>query len=91
MKSQVEELPRDINGRVFKVLITVEDTVICLIILSHVRELASPRINSSCTQISTSFLTVDCSEHFRNWTTRINEIMEEQALVLRSAKKYKTH
>ena len=28
VKSQVEELPRNLNGRFFRVLITVEDTVI---------------------------------------------------------------
>lgn len=58
VKSQVEELPRNINGRVFKVLIAVEDTVRLLFILTNVRELASKKINSSCTQISVSFC--DC-------------------------------
>jgi len=58
VKSQVEELPRNINGRVFKVLIAVEDTVRLLFILANVRELASKKINSSCTQISVSFC--DC-------------------------------
>jgi len=55
VKSQVEELPRNVNGRVFKVLITVEDTARLLFILANVRELASKKINSSCTQISVSF------------------------------------
>jgi signal transduction histidine kinase len=55
VKSQVEELSKNINGRVFKVLITVEDTVRLLFILADVGELASKKINSSCMKISVSF------------------------------------
>ena len=34
VKSQVEELPRNLSGRLFKVIITVEDTVNIVVVIS---------------------------------------------------------
>jgi hypothetical protein len=48
VKSQVEELPRNLNGRLFKILVTVDDTVFTSVYVANFRELASHKTSLSC-------------------------------------------
>jgi signal transduction histidine kinase len=51
VKSEVEELSPNADGRVFNVIITVEDTVTPILAIINIRELALPRINLNCLSV----------------------------------------